>query len=60
MYVTPPTITVIFFEGKIKYFSVKTSKLYNKILYLDIDIIIKDNIHKVFQVCNQDLLLNQI
>lgn len=25
-------------------------------MYLDIDIIIKDDIHKVFQVCNQDIL----
>ena len=29
---------------------------YNKILYLDTDILIKDNINKVFDVCTEDIL----
>lgn len=29
---------------------------YKKILYLDIDIIIKDNINKIFDVCNEDVI----
>jgi predicted O-methyltransferase YrrM len=29
---------------------------YNKILYLDTDILVKDNINKVFDVCEEDLL----
>jgi lipopolysaccharide biosynthesis glycosyltransferase len=29
---------------------------YNKILYLDIDILVKDSINKVFYVCNEDIL----
>ena len=29
---------------------------YNKILYLDTDVLIKDSIHKVFEVCVEDLL----
>ena len=29
---------------------------YNKILYLDTDILVKDDINKVFDVCNEDIL----
>lgn len=29
---------------------------YDKILYLDIDVLVKDDIHKVFDVCKEDIL----
>jgi hypothetical protein len=37
-------------------FNLPSTINYNKILYLDTDIIIKDNINKVFDVCEQDIL----
>jgi lipopolysaccharide biosynthesis glycosyltransferase len=37
-------------------FNLSSVKKYNKILYLDTDILVKDNIDKVFDVCREDIL----
>ena len=37
-------------------FNLSSVKKYNKILYLDTDILVKDNIDKVFNVCGKDIL----
>ena len=37
-------------------FNLPSIKNYNKILYLDTDILVKDNINKVFDVCQGDIL----
>ena len=37
-------------------FNLASTSNYKKILYLDTDIVIKDNINKVFDVCKEDLL----
>ena len=42
--------------ARLDLFNLPSTINYNKILYLDTDIIIKDNINKVFDVCEQDIL----
>jgi hypothetical protein len=43
-------------KARLDLFNLPSTINYNKILYLDTDIIIKDNINKVFDVCEQDIL----
>ncbi len=43
-------------KARLDLFKLPSIKKYNKILYLDTDILIKDNIHKVFDVCTEDIL----
>jgi FkbM family methyltransferase len=43
-------------KSRLDLFDFKSISNYNKILYLDIDIIVKDDINKVFNVCNEDIL----
>ncbi len=43
-------------KARLDLFNLHSVKNYNKILYLDTDIIIKDNINKVFDVCKEDIL----
>jgi lipopolysaccharide biosynthesis glycosyltransferase len=43
-------------KARLDVFNLPSIINYNKILYLDTDIIIKDNINKVFDVCEQDIL----
>jgi len=43
-------------KARLDLFNLASAKNYNKILYLDTDIIVKDNINKVFDVCNDDIL----
>lgn len=43
-------------KSRLDLFNLKTIATYNKILYLDTDIIVKDNINKVFDICKKDIL----
>jgi len=43
-------------KSRLDVFELNTIQQYEKILYLDIDIIVKNDIHKVFQVCKKDVL----
>jgi predicted O-methyltransferase YrrM len=43
-------------KARLDVFSLASIANYNKILYLDTDIIIKDDINKVFSVCKEDIL----
>jgi hypothetical protein len=43
-------------RAKLDLFNLESIKNYNKILYLDIDILVKDDINKVFSVCKEDIL----
>jgi len=43
-------------KARLDVFELHSIKNYNKILYLDTDIIIKDSINKVFDVCIEDIL----
>ena len=43
-------------KARLELFNLASITNYNKILYLDTDILIKDNINKVFEVCKEDLL----
>jgi lipopolysaccharide biosynthesis glycosyltransferase len=43
-------------KAKLDLFNLPSIINYNKILYLDTDIIVKDNINKVFNVCKEDIL----
>jgi lipopolysaccharide biosynthesis glycosyltransferase len=43
-------------KARLDIFSLKSVSNYSKILYLDTDIIIKDNIHKIFDICVKDIL----
>jgi predicted O-methyltransferase YrrM len=43
-------------KARLDLFNLPSVINYNKILYLDIDIIIKDNINKIFDVCREDIL----
>jgi len=43
-------------KARLDLFNLPSIKNYNKILYLDTDIIVKDNINKVFEVCEEDIL----
>jgi lipopolysaccharide biosynthesis glycosyltransferase len=42
-------------KARLDLFNLSISK-YEKILYLDIDILVKDDINKVFDVCKEDIL----
>ena len=43
-------------KARLDLFNLESVKRYDKILYLDTDIIIKDSINKVFEVCKDDIL----
>ena len=43
-------------RARLDLFNLPSIKNYNKILYLDTDILIKDDINKVFNVCEKDIL----
>lgn len=43
-------------KSRLDLFDLKSIEKYNKILYLDIDIIIKDDIHKVFNAVKHDII----
>ncbi len=43
-------------NSRLDLFDLKTTVNYKKILYLDTDILIKDDINKVFDVCHNDIL----
>ena len=43
-------------KSRLDVFTLPSIKKYNKILYLDTDILIKDDINKVFYVCKEDIL----
>ena len=43
-------------KARLDLFKLDSIIKYNKILYLDIDILIKDDINKVFDVCKEDIL----
>ena len=42
-------------KSRLDLFNLPSITNYNKILYLDTDIIVKDNINKVFDVCQEDI-----
>ena len=44
------------YKSKLYFFSLPSSINYKKILYLDTDIIVKYDINKIFEVCNDDVL----
>jgi lipopolysaccharide biosynthesis glycosyltransferase len=43
-------------KARLDLFNLSSIKNYNKILYLDTDILVKNNINKVFDVCEEDIL----
>lgn len=43
-------------KARLDLFNLPSTTNYNKILYLDTDILVKDNINKVFDVVNEDIL----
>ena len=43
-------------KARLDFFNLSSIKNYNKILYLDTDILVKDDINKVFDVCKEDIL----
>lgn len=43
-------------KARLDLFNLQSTSNYNKILYLDTDILVKDNINKVFDVCKEDIL----
>jgi lipopolysaccharide biosynthesis glycosyltransferase len=43
-------------KARLDLFNLDSVKNYNKILYLDTDILVKDKINKVFDVCKDDIL----
>jgi lipopolysaccharide biosynthesis glycosyltransferase len=43
-------------KSRLDLFNLPSIKNYNKILYLDTDILIKDDINKIFNVCVEDIL----
>jgi len=43
-------------KARLELFNLHYITNYNKILYLDTDILVKDNINKVFDVCEEDVL----
>ena len=43
-------------KARLDLFYMESVKRYNKILYLDTDVIIKDDIHKIFSVIEKDIL----
>jgi FkbM family methyltransferase len=43
-------------KARLDLFNLPSIKNYNKILYLDTDILVKDDINKVFNICEEDIL----
>jgi len=43
-------------KARLDLFNLGSITNYNKILYLDINIIVKDNINKIFDICQEDIL----
>lgn len=43
-------------KSRLDIFHLRSIKNYKKIIYLDTDILIKDDIHKVFDLCKEDIL----
>lgn len=43
-------------KARLDLFNLPSITNYNKILYLDTDIIVKDNINKIFDLCKEDIL----
>ena len=43
-------------KARLDLFNLPSVKNYNKILYLDTDILVKDDINKIFDVCKEDIL----
>lgn len=43
-------------KARLDLFKLESIKNYNKILYLDTDVLVKDDINKVFKVCKEDIL----
>jgi hypothetical protein len=43
-------------KSRLDIFQLESTNKYDKILYLDIDILVKDDVHKVFDVCKEDIL----
>ena len=43
-------------KARLDVFNLHSIKNYNKILYLDTDILVKDHINKVFDICEEDIL----
>jgi len=43
-------------KARLDLFKLESIKNYNKILYLDTDVLLKDDINKVFKVCKEDIL----
>jgi FkbM family methyltransferase len=43
-------------KARLDLFNLRSTLNYNKILYLDTDILVKDDINKVFGVCKEDIL----
>lgn len=43
-------------KSRLDLFKLSSLTNYNKILYLDTDIIVKDDINKIFEVCKEDIL----
>ena len=43
-------------KARLNLFNLSSVKNYNKILYLDLDIIVKDDITKIFNICKEDIL----
>lgn len=43
-------------KARLDIFNLPSITNYNKILYLDTDILVRDNIHKIFDVCKEDIL----
>ncbi len=44
------------YKARLDFFNLPSMTNYNKILYLDTDILVKDEINKVFDVCEEDIL----
>jgi lipopolysaccharide biosynthesis glycosyltransferase len=43
-------------KARLDLFNFESVKIYSKILYLDTDILVKDNINKIFDICEEDIL----
>jgi len=43
-------------KARLDVFNLPSITNYNKILYLDTDVLVKDNINKIFNVCEEDIL----
>lgn len=43
-------------KARLDLFQLQSISKYDKILYLDTDILVKDDINKVFEVCKEDIL----